>query len=69
MDFRRARLNIYEEGLCVQMLHVGPFSSEPDSVDKMRAYMAEHGLREDLGPQRSHHEIYLSDLRKTAPEK
>lgn len=69
LDFRRARLNIYEEGLCVQMLHVGPFSSEPDSVDKMRAYMAEHGLSEDLGPQRSHHEIYLSDLRKTAPEK
>ncbi|WP_445744767.1 GyrI-like domain-containing protein [Paenibacillus sp. FSL R5-0527] len=69
LDFRRARLNIYEEGLCVQMLHVGPFSSEPDSVDKMRAYMAEHGLSEDLGPKRSHHEIYLSDLRKTAPEK
>ncbi|MCM3703672.1 GyrI-like domain-containing protein [Paenibacillus macerans] len=69
LDFSRAGLNIYEEGLCVQMLHVGPFSSEPDSVGKMRAYMAEHGLSEDLGPKRSHHEIYLSDLRKTSPEK
>lgn len=53
------------EGKCVQMLHVGPFSTEPESLEIIGEFMAEHRL----GRNGLHHEIYLSDFRKTAPEK
>lgn len=58
-----------EEGLCVQMMHLGPFDQEPASVALMDAYLAEHGYENDLSETRLHHEIYLSDARKVAPEK
>ena len=54
-----------EEGLCVQMMHTGPFANEPDSLKIMAAFMEEH----KLGKNGLHHEIYLSDFRTTAPEK
>lgn len=54
-----------EEGSCVQMLHVGPFANEPESLQQMADYMQTH----QLGRNGMHHEIYLSDFRKTAPEK
>ena len=54
----------WNDGLCVQMLHVGPYDDEPVSFNMMQAYCAEHGLRRASD---SHREIYLSDARKTDP--
>jgi hypothetical protein len=68
LDTSSARLWLFREGLCVQMLHIGPYDAEPASVEKMDAYLARHGYRSDLGARR-HHEIYLSDPGRTAPEK
>lgn len=58
-----------EEGLCVQLLHLGPYDTEPQSVAKMDAFLLEQGYEKDFGPGRLHHEIYLSDPRRVAPEK
>ena len=58
-----------EEGLCVQMMHVGAYDDEPASVALMDAFLAENGYASDFSDTRLHHEIYLSDARKTAPEK
>ncbi|MDJ1497973.1 GyrI-like domain-containing protein [Cytophagaceae bacterium DM2B3-1] len=55
----------YEEGTVVQILHVGPFSDEPRSLEKIMAFAVEHNLQK----AGEHHEIYLSDFRKTLPEK
>lgn len=69
LDCSAAEFLTVEEGLCVQMLHVGSFDSEPASVALMDAYIQEQGYENDFGKGRLHHEIYLSDARKTAPEK
>ena len=53
----------------MQMMHLGPFDQEPASVALMDAYLAVHGYENDLSETRLHHEIYLSDARKVAPEK
>ena len=58
-----------EEGLCVQCLHVGSYDDEPATVAAMDAFLEENGYVNDLGGGRLHHEIYLSDARRTAPEK
>ena len=58
-----------EEGLCVQVMHTGPFDSEPDTVARMDAWLAENGYENDFSQERQHHEIYLSDPRKTPPER
>ena len=58
-----------DEGLCVQMMHLGPYDDEPASVARMDAFVAEQGLVNDFSDKRWHHEIYLSDPRRTAPEK
>lgn len=58
-----------EEGLCVQIMHVGSYDDEPASVAVMDEYLAQNGYANDLTAERLHHEIYLSDPRKTAPEK
>ena len=58
-----------EEGLCVQCLHVGPYDNEPATVESMHAFMQEQGYELDFSDERRHHEIYLSDARRTAPEK
>lgn len=74
-DTSKARLQVYEEGLCVQMMHVGPFDEESQTVAQIDAFIKEnHYLNaiSDLQPDGSvkrHHEIYLSDPRKTAPAK
>lgn len=57
------------EGDCVQMMHIGPFATEPETLAAMHAYMEAQGLRDDVGSVRKHHEIYLNDPRKTAPDK
>ena len=58
-----------EEGLCVQIMHIGPFDHEPSTVALMDQYIAENGYANDMNETRLHHEIYLSDARKVAPEK
>lgn len=58
-----------EEGLCVQIMHIGPFDHEPSTVALMDQYIAENGYANDMNENRLHHEIYLSDARKVAPEK
>ena len=58
-----------EEGLCVQIMHIGPFDHEPSTVALMDQYIAENGYANDMNETRLHHEIYLSDARKAAPEK
>lgn len=68
-DCSAARFLTVEEGLCVQILHRGSYDKEPESVEKMDALLRAEGYVEDLGGGRLHHEIYLSDPRRTAPEK
>ena len=58
-----------EEGLCVQIMHIGPFDNEPATVELMDMYLAENGYENDFSKDRLHHEIYLSDARKVKPEK
>lgn len=69
LDCSSARFLTIEEGLCVQMMHVGSYDDEPASVALMDDYLTENGYANDLTAERLHHEIYLSDPRKTAPEK
>jgi hypothetical protein len=65
----KVRLDHFEEGLCVQMMHIGPYATEPATVDLMRAFAQENGFKDNVGPNGKHHEIYISDPRKAAPEK
>ncbi len=69
LDCSAAEFLTVDEGLCVQMLHLGPFDEEPSSVALMDAYIRERGYENDLSEQRQHHEIYLSDARKVEPAK
>jgi len=68
-DLSKARFVTWQEGLCVQIMHTGPYEDEPASVAKIDAYIRENSLYDDIGEMRRHHEIYLGDPRKTAPEK
>lgn len=58
-----------DEGLCVQIMHIGAFDDEPATVAMMDKYLEENGYVNDFTGERRHHEIYLSDPRKVAPEK
>ncbi|MDD4850751.1 MAG: GyrI-like domain-containing protein [Gemmiger sp.] len=69
LDCSAAEFLTIEEGLCVQAMHIGPFDEEPATVALMDAYLAENGYQNDLNAKRLHHEIYMSDARKVAPEK
>ena len=69
LDCSKAEFLTVEEGLCVQIMYVGPFDDEPRSVALMDAYLRENGYENDLSAERLHHEIYLSDARKAALEK
>ena len=69
LDCSGASFLTVDEGLCVQMMHLGPFDDEPRSVAMMDAFAREHGFVSDLSDARLHHEIYLSDARRVAPEK
>ena len=57
------------EGLCVQIMHLGAFDDEPTTIALMNAYLEQNGYVNDMSVERLHHEIYLSDARKVAPEK
>ncbi len=69
LDCSTAEFLHIDEGLCVQILHQGSYDSEPESMALMDAFLQEQGYANDLGAERLHHEIYLSDPRKTPPEK
>ena len=69
LDCFSAEFLTIDEGLCVQIMHLGPFDDEPATVAIMDAYLAENGYVNDLTDTRLHHEIYMSDARKVAPEK
>lgn len=68
-DFSKVEFLPVREGLCVQCMHLGPYDAEPETVRLMHEYMTSRGLEPDFSDERQHHEIYLSDPRKCAPEK
>lgn len=69
IDCSKAEYLTVEEGLCVQIMHQGPFDAEPATVAIIDQYIEENGYRNDFSEKRLHHEIYMSDARKVAPEK
>lgn len=69
LDFSKVEFITVEEGLCVQCMHMGSYDDEPATVALMDSYAESMGYKIDINPQRQHHEIYLSDPRKTASEK
>ena len=64
----KVKLGYFEEGLCVQTMHIGPYATEPATIDRMKEFMAENGVKDNV-TNGKHHEIYLSNPRKAAPEK
>lgn len=68
-DFSKVEFLTYQEGLCVQCMHIGSYDNEPATVELMNSYAQENGYVTDISATRYHHEIYLSDARKVAPEK
>ncbi len=68
-DFSKVEFFTYNEGLCVQCMHIGSYDSEPETVAAMNEYVKSMGYAIDINESRLHHEIYLSDPRKAAPEK
>lgn len=69
IDCSKVEFVTINEGLCVQILHIGAYDDEPRSVAQMEEWAAQNGYEMDLSAQRLHHEIYLSDARKTPTEK
>lgn len=68
-DFSKVEFLQVDEGLCVQCMHIGSYDEEPATVELMHQFMTEQGYELDINDTRRHHEIYLSDARKVAPEK
>lgn len=68
-DFKKAAFFTYEEGICVQCMHVGPYDEEPATVRRMEEYAREQGYVPDHSETRYHHEIYLSDARRCRPDR
>lgn len=63
-DFSKVEFLTYDEGICVQCMHIGPYDNEPETVELMHKYMEENGYKLDITNSRLHHEIYLSDPRR-----
>lgn len=68
-DFSKVEFLTIEEGFCVQCMHIGSYDEEPATVAVMDQYLQENGYVNDFSDERMHHEIYLSDVRRTVPEK
>ena len=68
-DFSKVEFLTYDEGLCVQCMHIGSYDDEPATVQLMHEYMAAQGYSLNISQSRFHHEIYLSDARKVSPDK
>ena len=69
LNCSKAEFLTIDEGLCVQIMHIGTYDDEPATVATMDRYIEENGYQNDFSSSRIHHEIYLSDVRKVAPEK
>lgn len=69
IDCSNAKFLTIEEGLCVQIMHIGSYDDEPDTITLMDKFIKENGYINDFSNTRMHHEIYLSDARRVAPEK
>ena len=69
LDCSSAEYLTIDEGLCVQIMHIGSFDNEPATVALMDTYLEQNGYVNDINKDRLHHEIYMSDARKVAPEK
>lgn len=69
LDCSKAEFLTVDEGLCVQIMHTGPFDNEPATIEIMNKYIEENGFANDFSDTRLHHEIYLSDARKVPAEK
>ncbi len=69
MDFSKIEFLEIEEGLCVQCMHSGSYDDEPATIAAMDKFIAGNGYENNISDTRRHHEIYLSDARKVAPEK
>ena len=68
MDFSAVEFMTWQEGRCVQCMHVGPYDNEPETLQKIQHFMQQQGFVFDFSPGRYHHEIYLSDVRRCRPE-
>ncbi|MCH5249468.1 MAG: GyrI-like domain-containing protein [Lachnospiraceae bacterium] len=68
-DFSKVEFMTIKEGLCVQCMHVGSYDDEPATISLMDKFIRENGFENDFSDKRLHHEIYLSDARRVAPEK
>jgi len=68
MDCTAAEFLTIDEGLCVQIMHIGPFDAEPATIAIMDQFLDDNGYANDYSGNRLHHEIYLSDIKKVAPE-
>ena len=64
MDFSKVEFFTYDEGLCVQCMHIGSYDDEPATIEKMDAFTYAQGYELDITASRYHHEIYLSDVRR-----
>ena len=69
LDFSNVEFLTYDEGLCVQCMHIGSYENEPITVEAMQEFIKAQGYTLDISDERYHHEIYLSDPRKTSVEK
>ena len=69
LDCSKAKMLTIEEGLCAQVMHQGSYDAEPATIARLHDFIKESGCAEDFTTARRHHEIYLSDPRRTAPEK
>lgn len=68
-DFSPVEFFVWEEGVCVQCMHIGPYDDEPATVATMAEYARAQGYEADFREGRFHHEIYLSDVRRCKPER
>jgi hypothetical protein len=69
LDLSKARYELFKEGKCAQVMHIGSYDNEFETIKKLEHFIKELGYANDISETRKHHEIYLSDPRKTAPEK
>lgn len=69
IDISIARLEDFAEGLCAQIMHIGSYDEEPPTIAALEEFIESQGYRTEMSGLRQHHEIYLGDPRKTAPEK
>lgn len=67
-DFSKVKLLTLEEGKCVQVMHVGSYDDEPETIEKMKEFAEQNGVEPDYSDERRYHEIYLSDPRRTKVE-